>query len=71
MFKRIGSPTSFEILNFKKKKDVFIVKCSGCDSVVGRRNGSLVKFSNSTVVVVSPEKFICPRCGKTNTCAKV
>jgi predicted nucleic-acid-binding Zn-ribbon protein len=69
MFNRIGTPVSLDVLNFKNK-DVTHVKCAGCESIVGRRNGSLVKFSNSTVVVVSPEKFICPKCGKANTFPK-
>ena len=70
MFKRIGTPVDLSVVSFNKKKDLTIIKCASCESVVGRRSGTLVKFSNSTVVVVSPEKYICPKCGKTNSLEK-
>ena len=65
MFKKIGSPTNIEAVNFKKSATDNIV-CSHCKAVVGRRNGRFSKFSGSNVVVVSISKFICPQCNETS-----
>jgi ribosomal protein L14 len=61
-FQRIGNPVNLEMVNFKKTATVTVC-CAKCKAKVGRRNGQFIKFANSPVVVVSPEKFVCPKCG--------
>lgn len=65
-FKKIGSPVNMEIVNFKKTSTVNIC-CKACGKNIGRRNGQYVKFSKSSVVVVSPQRFVCPECGAIST----
>ena len=69
-FQKIGSPVNIEAVNFKKSSTVSIC-CSKCKAAVGRKNGQFVKFANSTVVVVAPERFVCPKCGAISTCDEV
>jgi hypothetical protein len=65
-FQRIGNPVNLEMVNFKKSSTINIC-CSKCKAAIGRRNGQFVKFANSPVVVVSPERFVCPKCGAVAT----
>lgn len=65
-FQRIGNPVNLKMVDFKKSSTVTIC-CKKCKTAVGRRNGQFVKFSNSPVVVVSPERFVCPKCGAVTT----
>ena len=69
MFKRIGSPAGIEVVAFDDKTAID-VNCKHCGCVAGRKNNSFVRFAGSTVVVVSPEMFMCPKCGAKNECSK-
>ena len=69
MFKRTGTTEGIELVSFKKSMTEDVV-CQSCKRVIGRRSGKFIKFSGSSAVVVSPEYFICAKCGEKNKCSK-
>ena len=64
-FNRLGTPMDLDAIDFKSK-DAHAIVCEHCGKKVGVMHKRAAKFSGSSVVMVAPKEFVCPRCGKTS-----